>query len=170
MKLQRKICLLGSDGVGKTSIIQRYTKGTFSSSYLVTLGVDFYETEYKKETNGITNTLLAQVWDLASQKTFVRIRAQYLSYTHYIVIVIDINRTTEEFVQSWIDDLHAHAGEDVPFIFALNKIDLATDKIIEEEVEKLSKQYGVKVFPTSAKTGYNIKELFDHVGNQLWEL
>ncbi len=170
MKLQRKVCLLGSDGVGKTSIIQRYTRGTFSSSYLVTLGVDFYETEFIRGTNEKRSSLLAQVWDLASQKTFVRIRAQYLSYTHFIVIVVDINRTSDEFIQPWLEDLRAHAGKNVPFIIALNKIDLATDITIKEEIERLSNKYGVEVFPTSAKTGKNIKNLFEFVGDKLWEI
>ena len=99
----------------------------------------------------------------------MRIRAQYLSYSHFIIVVIDINRTTDEFIQQWIEDLKAHAGEDVPFVFALNKIDLGTDKIIEEEKERLEAQYKVKVFPTSAKTGNNIKEIFDYIGKYLWD-
>ena len=67
MKLQRKVCLLGSDGVGKTSIVHRYTRGTFSSSYLVTLGVDFYEAEFKRDVKGNDDVIFAQIWDLASQ-------------------------------------------------------------------------------------------------------
>lgn len=49
MRIQKKICLLGSDGVGKTSVVVRFTKGTFSNSYLVTLGVDFYEYTFIKK-------------------------------------------------------------------------------------------------------------------------
>jgi small GTP-binding protein len=135
----------------------------------VTLGVDFYEAEFKKDVKGNDDVIFAQIWDLASQKTFVRIRAQYLSYSHFIIIVIDINRTTDDFIQQWIGDLKAHAGEDVPYVFALNKIDLATDQIISEEKERLENQYKVKVFPTSAKSGHNIKEIFEHIGTYLWD-
>ena len=118
MKVQQKICLLGSDGVGKTSIILRYTKGTFSNSYLATLGVDFYEKEYIKDTQPNKDNeliLQAQIWDLASQKIFSNIRAQYLRNTHYAILVVDIQRAGDEYIAPWIEDLRANAGDDIPF-------------------------------------------------------
>ena len=167
-KVQQKICLLGSDGVGKTSIILRYTKGTFSNSYLATLGVDFYEKEYDldiKSENGENFVLQAQIWDLASQKIFSNIRSQYLRNTHYGILVVDIQRTGDEYITPWIEDLHTNAGDDVPFIIVLNKIDLV------EEWRPIAKQlendYKVKVVPTSAKTGENINDLFDFVVKEL---
>lgn len=171
MKIQKKICLLGSDGVGKTSIIVRFTKGTFSSSYLVTLGVDFYENKFyrpKEENSSQNDELITQIWDLASQKSFVQMRSQYLSFSHFIVIVIDSDRTSEDFIEPWINDIHKHAGKDVPFLIALNKIDLLSAEEIEKLVNELEQKYSARVFPTSAKTGENINEMFNHVASQLW--
>ena len=36
-----KIVLIGDAGVGKTSIVRRYTDGVFSSAGIPTIGVDF---------------------------------------------------------------------------------------------------------------------------------
>ena len=36
---QKKICLLGGFGVGKTSLISRYVHSIFSDKYLTTIGV-----------------------------------------------------------------------------------------------------------------------------------
>ena len=170
MKVQQKICLLGSDGVGKTSIILRYTKGTFSNSYLATLGVDFYEKEYDldvKSENGDIFVLQAQIWDLASQKIFSNIRSQYLRNTHYGILVVDINRTGQEYILPWIEDLHANAGEDVPFIMVLNKIDLVKESEWRSIQKQLESDFKVKVISTSAKTGDNIRDLFDFVVEQI---
>jgi len=167
MKLQKKIAVLGNDGVGKTSIVLRYTKGTFSNSYLVTLGVDFYEASFKRTTELGSHDLYCQIWDLASQKSFISMRAQYLSYTNIVVIVVDVERTSVEYIQPWIDDVHAHAGPTVPFVIALNKIDLTESAKIERIRTELEHSYGVKVYATSAKTGQNIEEMFDYVADYL---
>ena len=62
---KKKICLIGSDGVGKTSIIIRYTQGTFSNSYLMTLGCDFYEIEKQSLQNNKEIKLDLFIWDIA---------------------------------------------------------------------------------------------------------
>ncbi|MHA1521056.1 MAG: Rab family GTPase [Promethearchaeota archaeon] len=172
MRIQKKISLIGSDGVGKTSIIVRYTRGTFSNSYLVTLGVDFYEHKTTRASKEPGNTgddeLVMQIWDLASQKSFMTMRSQYLSYSHYVIIVVDYNRITPEYIQPWIDDIHQHAGENVPFVLVLNKIDLLSPEDTVAITEKLEIEFGVKIFTTSAKTGENIQDLFEYIAEKLW--
>ena len=70
--LEKKNLFNWFDGVGKTSIIIRYTQGTFSNSYLMTLGVDFYEIEKKILQNNKEIDLSLVVWDIASQKNLKR--------------------------------------------------------------------------------------------------
>ncbi|MHA1584387.1 MAG: Rab family GTPase [Promethearchaeota archaeon] len=168
MQLVKKICLIGEDGAGKTSIAIRYTQNTFTSSYLVTLGVDFYETIFKREKNGESQTISAQLWDLASQKPFKTMRSQYLDSSDFVIVVTDINRTDYKFLHPWIDDLKKFVGEETPFIIALNKIDLETPKEWNELQSKLEKQYNVKVFGTSAKTGDNVASVFDYIADYLF--
>ena len=37
--IQKKICMLGAYGVGKTSLVRRYVKSIFDEKYLITVGV-----------------------------------------------------------------------------------------------------------------------------------
>ena len=37
--LQKKICMLGGFGVGKTSLVSRFVTSIFSDNYLTTIGV-----------------------------------------------------------------------------------------------------------------------------------
>lgn len=167
MRIQKKVCLVGNDGVGKTSIVVRFTKGTFSNSYLVTLGVDFYEYTFTRPQEN-DDKLIFQIWDLASQASFAIMRSQYLSFSNYVVIVVDHDRVTSEYIQPWINDVKKHAGDNVPFLIALNKIDYLSSEQVEKIVKNLEEKFNVKVFATSAKTGENVSEMFNFIADNLW--
>ena len=41
-KMTLKICIIGESGVGKTSLINRFTKNKFSNQYRITVGADLF--------------------------------------------------------------------------------------------------------------------------------
>ena len=45
--IQKKICMLGSFGVGKTSLVARFVQGIFSTKYQSTVGVKIDKREMK---------------------------------------------------------------------------------------------------------------------------
>ena len=166
---KKKICLIGSDGVGKTSIIIRYTQGTFSNSYLMTLGVDFYEIEKKILQNNKEIDLDLVVWDIASQKNFEKIRSHYLQHANLVIIVADVNRLeTKNFIEPWIYDIKTNSPPNCPYIIVVNKSDLIDLEDLKKSVEKLKNKYkNVKIFYSSAKSGKNISSIFDYVADYL---
>ncbi len=46
MEYKGKVSLIGDESTGKTSLILRYIKDTFTEEYLTTLGADFVERTY----------------------------------------------------------------------------------------------------------------------------
>nr|CAD7257274.1 unnamed protein product [Timema shepardi] len=46
-----KVVIVGNGAVGKSSMIQRYCKGTFTKDYKKTIGVDFLERQIDEEGN-----------------------------------------------------------------------------------------------------------------------
>ena len=64
--IQKKICLLGDFGVGKTSLVQRFVEGRFDDKYLSTVGVKISRKTLKRS-YGEMNML---VWDLAGSNGF----------------------------------------------------------------------------------------------------
>lgn len=61
-----KIILLGDTGVGKTSLMVKFTDGDFESRYFTTIGVDFHvRTVILDETR-----IKLQIWDTAGQERF----------------------------------------------------------------------------------------------------
>ena len=69
--------IVGNGAVGKSSMIQRYCRGTFTKSYKKTIGVDFLEKVVVAD-NGQQVRLM--LWDTAGQEEFDAItRAYYRS-------------------------------------------------------------------------------------------
>ena len=165
IKTDVKICFLGSDGAGKTSIIRRKLKNVFSDSYLPTLGTDFYKYDLL-EKNKIHKSFSINVWDIASQQSFSQIRPHFLSNSYLTIIVIDIDRTSDEYIETWVEEVKrdTFSGE---YLFCLNKIDLCPDsEQYKKTIEKIEKKYNpVKVFATSAKSGENIDDLFNFIND-----
>jgi len=166
---KKKICLIGSDGVGKTSIIIRYTQGTFSNSYLMTLGCDFYEIDKQSLQNNKEIKLNLVVWDIASQKNFEKIRSHYLQHANLVIIVVDVNRLeSNNFIEPWIADVKANSPPNCPYIIVVNKSDLVDIENLKKSIEKLEKIYkNTKIFYSSAKSGKNINSIFDYIAEFL---
>ena len=72
--LQKKICMLGAFGVGKTSLVRRYVQSIFSDSYLTTVGVKIEKKTL--EVNG--ESLIMLLWDIAGEDEVSPIRTSYL--------------------------------------------------------------------------------------------
>ena len=168
-----KIMIIGSSGAGKTSFVQRWTKGDYTEDYRPTIISDFgfkiYE--YNK------NLFRVQLWDIGGQDKSASMAKIFARDSHGCIVMTDISineNPTEIFKwkeiineeSSFIDD------EKIPFILIGNKIDLIkteeNKKIIEEKTRNICNNYGfMNYFLTSAKEGINIDEsmkyLLDHI-------
>jgi small GTP-binding protein len=82
---QKKICMLGSFSVGKTSLVARYVSSVFSDKYLTTVGV-----KIDKKTvavDGADVTLL--LWDIYGEDDFQKLRMSYLRGASGYLLVVD---------------------------------------------------------------------------------
>jgi len=153
-----KVIVVGDIGTGKTSLIQRYTNGTFDRGYKATIGVDFClkEIAWNKST-----TISVQLWDIAGQERFANLTRMYYKEARGAFVVFDVFREkTFEAVLKWKADIDAKVtlpnGKVIPVVLLANKCDL-TDKQIN--LEDFCKQHGFeKCFLTSAKEDIGINE------------
>ncbi|KAK7888809.1 hypothetical protein WMY93_024369 [Mugilogobius chulae] len=85
------------------------------------------------------------------------------------VVVYDItNVNSFQQTSKWIDDVRTERGSDVIIMLVGNKTDLADKRQITiEEGEQRAKELSVMFIETSAKTGYNVKQLFRRVAAAL---
>jgi small GTP-binding protein len=154
-----KVVFIGDQGVGKSSLVSRYVTSSFKTDYLPTIGANVVAKEYSYE--GKVLTLI--IWDIAGQDMFTKVRDKYYAGGSMAVLVYDVTkRDTLEHANFWLDDMKKATRSTIPVILVANKIDL--DRIVRrEEGEKLAKEIKAKLIETSAKTGENVRKLFEEL-------
>ena len=168
--IQFKVLLIGPGSVGKTSLFNRFVNNRFSSSYKITMGVDFLEKEleFDKETVKLT------IWDVGGQERFKTMRRTYYRGTSGILLIFDLTRpdTFQKVINTWYPELITFCGNDTPFFLIGNKVDLIEDlgSIIEEEKASQFAESKKSVYiKTSAKTGENVEEAFRNLARKIAE-
>lgn len=156
LAIKKKICLLGAEAVGKTSLVRRFVQGIFSDRYLTTVGV-----KVDKKllcVDGQDVDLI--VWDLAGEDELVQLRADYLRGASGYLLVVDGTRrpTLRKAVE--LQRKAVEAVGPVPFVLAVNKSDLAEEWF---PLEKCLDEHGCRQWPlcaTSALSGTGVEEAF----------
>ncbi len=86
--IQKKVCMLGTSGVGKTSLVSQFVHSLFSEKYLTTVGVKID----KKNVNVEGQEVMLMIWDLAGDDDFQRLQMSYLRGTSAYLLVADGTR------------------------------------------------------------------------------
>ncbi|XP_062375439.1 ras-related protein Rab-12 [Sardina pilchardus] len=156
-KLQ--IIIIGSRGVGKTSLMERFTDDTFCTACKSTVGVDFkiktVELRGKK--------IRLQIWDTAGQERFNSITSAYYRGAKGIVLVYDITKQeTFEDLPKWMKMIDKYASEEAELLLVGNKLDCETDRAItRQQGERFASRIsGMRFCESSAKDNFNVDEIF----------
>nr|CAI5864361.1 unnamed protein product [Callosobruchus analis] len=114
-------------------------------------------------------TVRLQLWDTAGQERFRSLIPSYIRDSTVAVVVYDItNANSFHQTSKWIDDVRTERGSDVIIMLVGNKTDLSDKRQVNlEEGERKAKELNVMFIETSAKAGYNVKQLFRRVAAAL---
>jgi len=160
-----KLVFLGDQGVGKTCIINRFVYDSFDKNYQATIGIDFLsKTMYLED-----RTVRLQLWDTAGQERFRSLIPSYIRDSSVAVVVYDTT-SRASFLNSskWIDDIRSERGDDVVIMLVGNKTDLADRRQVSvEEGEAKASEEKILFIETSAKVGFNVKQLFRRLASAL---
>lgn len=160
--LQKKICLLGAFGVGKTSLTRRYVDSIFSDAYLTTVGVKID----KKAVTVADTAVNLLIWDIAGEDDVAAVRTSYLRGAAGYLLVVDVTRAQTLAVARSIRDRVAAEIGDVPFLCLLNKTDVADWDIGAAHLDEVYAQ-GWTVLRTSAKTGEGVEAAFADLARRI---
>jgi len=154
--IQKKICMVGAFGVGKTSLVSRYVRSIFSEKYHTTVGVQIDKKVVQSRGQEVTLVL----WDLAGEDALTTVKpAQLKGAAGYILVVDGLRRQTLEAALGLQRRVTEVVGS-APFVCVLNKADLReTWEVQPADLEPFAAQ-GWTVIETSAKTGAGVEELF----------
>lgn len=154
--IQKKICLVGVYGTGKTSLVRQFVYSKFSEKYHSTVGVKIDRKQVDVE--GTTVNLL--IWDLEGRDGHQDIQTSYLRGSSGVIYVVDGTRreTFEQLLE--LRALVDTAIGTVPSVAAVNKVDLVDQwQVSEQQYSALDETKWHKL-KTSAKTGVGVEDAF----------
>ena len=148
--MKRKVCMLGTSAVGKTSLVARWVHGVFREHYLTTIGVKVDKRVVELAEHAVELVL----WDLNGEDEFQRVRSSYLRGAAACLFVVDPLRPETLDAARELRAAVVETVGDVPGLLVLNKADLLAEWELDTD------SLGECVQVTSAKTGAGVEELF----------
>ena len=161
--LQKKICMLGAFGVGKTSLVKRYVHSLFAEKYLSTVGVKID----KKALSVGGRDVALMLWDLYGEDAFQKVQQSYLRGSAGFLLVVDGTRLTSLTIADELGRLAHDIAGPVPQILVLNKCDLRMQWELQKSHLDALQSRGSSVIFASAKTGEGVDAAFSLLAEKL---
>ncbi|MHA2038835.1 MAG: Rab family GTPase [Promethearchaeota archaeon] len=165
-----KITVIGDGGVGKTSLIKKFTKGTFDKDYIKTTGAQF--SRFDKEIDGDVINLI--FWDIAGQDDFKFLHPLFYKESRACIIVCsleenELGKDSFIHIKNWYDEINKYC-DNIPIVLFTNKVDLVDENNINEiEIQNLINEYNfLGYYITSAKTGQGVIDAFNAIIEKLY--
>ncbi|KAH3765971.1 Rab GTPase [Pelomyxa schiedti] len=165
-----KLVLVGDSNTGKTCIVERLCRNDYEKT-TPTIGASFQVHRVPVDDRDVK----LEIWDTAGQERYRSLTPMYFRGASAAIVVYDITSADSyEVMQRWVDELKVRAQPNIILAIAGNKLDLADHRVVptataQEYVRQLA-QSGAQspiFMECSAKTGQNIKQLFDELGHHL---
>ena len=155
-----KFVFLGDQGVGKSSIIQRYIQDSFNVDQSPTIGIDFSI----KNIQINDQTYKLHLWDTAGQERFKSLIPAYIKDCQVAIIVYDItNQESFKNVANWYKTIQEQAGEQIVLGLIGNKTDLPNQAVTTQEGMSKADQIQAFYQEVSAKSGDKVDEFFKQI-------
>jgi small GTP-binding protein len=169
-KFSFKITVIGDGGVGKTSLIRKFTQDTFSEDYIKTIGAQF-----SKLTKIINGDLIKIIfWDIAGQNDLTFLRPSFYRNSKAAIIVYsleenELGKESIENARKWSEDVQHFCGA-IPLIVFANKVDLVNENAVKQDLiqDKMKNYNFLGLYITSAKTGQGVVLAFERIIEELY--
>lgn len=154
-----KMVLIGDAGVGKSSLVHRFTENTHCSTHVPTIGVDF---KIKTVTTEGRVTKL-HLWDTTGNDRFRSITTAYYRAAHGIAICYDTTSAKSfESVGSWLDAVEQFAAKGVSVMLIGTKTDLREQREVpRERAEAFAASKQFSYAETSSASDENVQLAFE---------
>ena len=162
--IKKKICLLGSFAVGKTSLTERFVHNRFDEKYLITIGVKISE-KALPPLKPANNSKIIQhkflIWDIAGCDKFDSVTKNYYRGAAGALAVADLTRPETIVELRNFCDRFLTVNPDAKLVIVGNKLDIFqnSDRSLSD-LKKAAVRYSAVFELTSAKTGKGVEDAF----------
>lgn len=162
-----KVVVIGSEGVGKSSLVYSFCRNDFLAQYRKTIGTEFKEKNI--ELPDTFEELNLMIWEIGGEHTFKPNNIRHFKDANAVIIMFSTS-DRESFER--VRDLHAKAKEEsgnrALVILVQNKIDLINDaKVTIQETEKLSRELRTRLYRASCKDHAVVEKIFLFLASKL---
>lgn len=156
--LKYKVIVVGNSGVGKSCLSLRAIQDIFKENYVLTLGTEIYNFKVKVNETPIN----LQIWDTCGQEKYRSLIKNYYQNSSLAIIVYSVtDQNSFQDVNEWYKEVKSNTSPDCKIFLIANKVDLPERKISTEQGNQCKIDFKFDLFmETSAKSGFNSKELF----------
>ncbi|KAJ7774192.1 P-loop containing nucleoside triphosphate hydrolase protein, partial [Mycena maculata] len=134
--IDSKIVIMGNSGVGKTSLLQRYTQNKFDPKNTTSTSGAFFVTK-KVYVNGLKVRL--QLWDTAGQERFRSMAPMYYRGANAALLLYDItNASTFDDIRGWLEELKKNCQPELIIYIVGSKADLSSHRQVTSDLARLS--------------------------------
>lgn len=146
-------------------MIHRFIYETFEDNYQATIGIDFMSQKLHIE----DKVIILNLWDTAGQERFKSLIPSYIKDSAVAVVCYDVtSRESFTSVEKWVEDAKAIRENDVLLVLVGNKSDMEQQRQVpHEEAKEYADRMNFMFYETSAKTGYNVKAVFNELAKKL---
>ncbi len=163
-----KFILIGDSGVGKTCLINQYSKQEFTEEHITTVTAGGDKTF--KDVNLGNKTVKLEIWDTAGQERYRSISKLLYKDAGVAILVYDITErhTFDEIKDYWYKEIKENSQGNIILGIAGNKSDLyENEKVSEEEGRNFASEIGAIFKLTSSLENFGITELFKRIGYKI---
>uniref|UniRef100_A0A096M1V6 small monomeric GTPase n=1 Tax=Poecilia formosa TaxID=48698 RepID=A0A096M1V6_POEFO len=188
-----KLLIIGESGVGKSSLLLRFTEDTFDPEQSATIGVDFKVKTLAIEGNKAklaiwvslpdlhphphsqtlqyrlavhcTKWWKVSLWDTAGQERFRTLTPSYYRGAQGVILVYDVTRR-DSFtkLENWLNELETYSTRnDIVKMLVGNKIDKDDREVDRNEGLKFARKHSMLFIEASAKTKDGVQCAFEEL-------
>lgn len=166
-----KLCLIGGNGVGKTSLIRRFVLDEFDDRYITTIGTKVSKKDVVVENPPAKTNVTLMIWDIMGQKGFRPVLAHSFYYrARGALAVCDLTRkSTLDDLDGWIESMYEMTNQ-IPLMILGNKADLTAERqVSDSELQAFAAKYKAPHKLTSAKHGAGVRDTFNEISRMILE-
>ena len=128
--LKYKICVAGSKGVGKSSLITRYLDDTFNEKSMQTIGVAFRRKEIKIKEN---LSIELNIWDFGGEEKYRILFPAYVNGAAAALLLYDTtDKNSLHDIENWVQIIDNNSKEIIKVTIG-TKTDLKEHKKVSEK-------------------------------------
>jgi small GTP-binding protein len=169
--IKKKICLLGSFAVGKTSLVERFVYNRFDEKYLTTIGVRVSQKilpPIRNPESGQRTQFNLLIWDIERIEKFNSVVRNYYRGAAGALAVADVTRPETISTMQEIGDTFCSVSPTAQLLIVGNKLDIfEQDKRTLSLLKKTASHFSTEYFLSSAKTGEQVEDVFMMLAKKL---